>query len=358
MTGARMPVVIYVGDTTEGTTSEMRLRALTELGYHVVRVGHHVPATLHGAAEFAVKVSYKLRRPLDLAGVNAAIVATVAEASPALLWIDKGIAIRPRTLRAVRRRQPSIKIIGFSPDDMVARHNTSTFFLGCLPLYDAFITTKSYGVAELEALGCPRVVFVDNSYDPATHRPMPSEDPSTTRFTCDVGFIGHFEAERAAMIDSVAAAGIPVTIRGNGWHAWRKRAAGTVAFGPAVIGDDYARAISATKINLGFLRRINRDLQTTRSIEIPACGGFMLAERSPEHARLFAEGEEAEYFSGVEELLTKIRRYLADEAVRGAIAAAGRQRCLRDDYTYAGRLRKALAALDIPRAHEGDGAVA
>jgi spore maturation protein CgeB len=351
-----MPALIYVGDTTAGTTSEMRLRALADLGYQVVPVGHHLPADLRGVAELAIKVSYKLRRPLDLAGVNAAILGTVAAASPELLWIDKGIAIRPHTLRAVKRQHPAIQIVGFSPDDMVARHNNTVFFLECLPLYDAFITTKSYGVAELQALGCPRVAFVDNSYDPATHRPMPPEDPSTARFACDVGFIGHFEAERAAMIDSMAAAGIPVTIRGNGWHAWRRRATSAVAFGPAVIGDDYARAISATRINLGFLRRINRDLQTTRSVEIPACGGFMLAERSPEHARLFAEAEEAEYFSGVEELHTKIHRYLADEPVRRAIAAAGRQRCLRDDYSYAGRLRKALAALGIPRPHEGDDA--
>lgn len=344
-----MSAVLYVGDARPGTTSEMRLRALVSLGFSVMPLGDNIPESLGELESFFLKASYKLGVPLDRTGVNCAVVRAVERfAEPAILWIDKGVGIRPETLRRAKHANRALRVVGFSPDDMVARHNRSRFFTKCLPLYDAFITTKSYGVPELTSLGCPRVVFVDNAYDPATHRPMPQDCATTRQFGCDVGFVGHFEAERARMIEHVAATGTAVSVRGNGWDRWQRSAPRNISFGAAVMRDDYARAISATRINLGFLRKINRDLQTTRSIEIPACGGFMLAERSAEHLRLFAEGEEAEFFDTPAELVQKIQRYLADESARVKIAAAGRERCLRDDYSYAGRLGDALNALGIP----------
>jgi spore maturation protein CgeB len=228
---------------------------------------------------------------------------------------------------------------------MAARHNNSSWFIQCLPLYDGFITTKSYGVAELSALGCRNVVFVDNAYDPLQHRPALEADGSPVAFETDVGFVGSHERDRAELIEFLARAGIPVTIRGNGWETVANRRIPGLTILPPVYGDDYARAISATRINLTFLRKMNRDLQTTRTIEIPACGGFMLAEQSNEHDRMFQDGREAVFFERPEELLAKTRYYLRHEAERAAIAAAGRTRCVASDYSYASRLRSAIVAL-------------
>src|SRR4029450_7028444 len=93
------------------------------------------------------------------------------------------------------------------------------------------------------------------------------------------------------------------------------------------------RAICATRINLCFLRKVNRDLQTTRTMEIPACGAFMLAERTDEHRAPFEEGKEAEYFESGVELRAKVDYYLAHEEERRRIGLAGRERCLRSGYS-------------------------
>ena len=87
---------------------------------------------------------------------------------------------------------------------------------------------------------------------------------------------------------------------------------------------------------------MNRDLQTTRSIEIPACGGFLLAERTDEHLRLLKEGVEAEYFASDAEMLEKVRYYLTHENERARIAAAGLRRCLTGGYSNADRLTSIL----------------
>jgi spore maturation protein CgeB len=291
---------------------------------------------------------YRAGLPISVpepAGINAAMIATSRMIKPHIIWIDKGLYVRRRTLEAIHEDQPVCKIIGFSPDDMSARHNRSRDFDRHLGCYDAFITTKSYNVAELRNKGCPLVVFVGNSFDPETHRPM--SDAQTEAFNTSVSFVGTYEAERAQSIGELARSGIGVRIWGSFWDRWSDPAPGVTIEGRDVIRDDYARVVSASDINLCFLRKINRDLQTTRSVEIPAAGGFMLAERTDEHRQLFEEDVEAAYFSSNDELIEKCRYYLSHPEERKRIAAAGRARCLNSHYDYGSRLAVALQEIGI-----------
>jgi spore maturation protein CgeB len=215
-----------------------------------------------------------------------------------------------------------------------------------LDLYDAFLTTKSYNVPELRAAGCQRIIFLPNAFDPDTHRPMAGEH-RTQQFSAPVSFVGTFEPARAASLRKLAEAGIPIRIWGSFWKRWGRPPEGVIVEGRDVIGKDYARVISESDINLCFLRKLNRDLQTTRSVEIPAVGGFMLAERTDEHRELFEEGIEAEFFGSDEELIDKCRYYLAHPDLRTRIAKAGRVRCVNSGYDYRSRLAEALRKLDI-----------
>jgi spore maturation protein CgeB len=113
----------------------------------------------------------------------------------------------------------------------------------------------------------------------------------------------------------------------------------------AVYGEAYVKAIAAAKVNLGLLSVVAGDAITQRSIEIPACGAFMLAERTGEHRLHFADGEEAVFFDRSDDLVRAVEHYVGADAERARIAAAGRARCLRSGYAYDDRLGEILAAL-------------
>jgi len=333
--------ILYVGSLDPVGTCRMRMEALEELGHTLTAIETRY-ASRKGPRRWCARLANYLGTPLDLADVNKAILARTAEAEFDLLWIDKTVVIKAKTLNEFARRQPGAKSVSYSLDDMLNPNNTSCYYKKCISVYDLHVTTKSYNVDELLTLGARRVIHVNNAYHTSVHKPHELSPEERAEWGEGVGFIGTFERERASFIESLADAGIDVVVRGDDrWNVLDRHPRITHAKNTAH-GSLYAKCISATRINLGFLRKVNRDLQTTRTVEIPACGGFMLAERTQEQCSLFEEGVEAEYFGDPDELIQKCRYYLAHETERKLIASRGRERCLRSGYSYHAQLEKLL----------------
>lgn len=347
--GLKMLAVAPVGAYDGFNTSLHRVHALRALGLEVEVVDSAIDnrgwrGWSARARSWLFRHGLPVRLPDD--GADAARLLALAGAQPwDIIWLEKALTIGPETMTRLRRDCPAALLLGFSPDDMHARHNQSQQFRASLPHYDAFLTNKSYNVAELKELGCRHVVFIGNGFDPASFRPLPVAQADIERLGGDVGFIGSYERDRAQAMLALARAGIAVRVWGNGWERMREQHELLTLERRPLRGDDFAKACAAFKVNLCFLRKANRDQQTTRSVEIPACGGFMLAERTREHEQLFTEGREAEYFASFEELLAKCRYYLAEPSARRQIAEAGCRRCEQGGYSNASRLQAVLAGL-------------
>lgn len=339
--------IVYVGPLWKGSTCLMRMRALQHIGHDIYPLDSS--ADKKGGLKLnsvLSRIANKLGYPLDEACINERIISATREFRPNIVWIDKGLNIWPQTLEAVREYVSNIVIAGYSPDDMGGRHNQSKYFLQSLPLYDIYFTTKSFNIQELAALGAKAPVFVGNAYDPETHRPISIDVHDRKALGGGVGFIGAWESDRAGYMMALARRGVRVRMWGwQGHRTWAVSHSNLQVEKQPVWGDDYARAICSFDINLCFLRKLNRDRQTTRSIEIPACGGFMLAERTEEHLELFVEGKEAEFFSSEDELIEKTVFYLKHNNARVKIAEAGRKRCLLSGYSYYERLEQMMSEI-------------
>jgi len=341
--------ILFIGDLSESSRSLQRFRTLKEMGCEVMGLSYTPLSYRPGIDDkdgLFSKILWKLGWPRDKAGINEKAIEAVRRSKFDIVWIDKCLVFRPESLKLIRKKIPSIKLVWCSEDDMYASHNQSRFFLRGIGFYDVIFTTKVYNLAELKKLGARRTEFFLDAYDEKVHRPMVLTEEEKKKFSCDVGFIGTFEKERADSIIFLAEHGIQVVVWGNGWDKLSGCHPNLIIKGESLYGDDYPKAINATKINLNFLRKINRDEVTSRSIEIPACGGFMLAERSKRHLDFFEDNKEAVFFSSLEELLNLVKIYLADDIKRNNIAKAGRARCIISGYNHRSQLETMLEKID------------
>lgn len=274
----------------------------------------------------------KIGLPADSFYLNIKILISHFKFNYDYMFFVKATEIYPLILRVIRTRSPTTKIIFWSNDDMYVKHNRTFLYIHCLKYVDLVVTSKSYNLNELNLLGARNILFQDNSYSHIQHNAEKSID--NFNFSHDVIFIGTFELERAKSIYFLALNGIVVHVYGSIWKKLPPEFShkNMILHYENLNGNLYSDAIKSSKISLCFLRKINRDLQTTRSIEIPALKGFMLAERTDEHLRLFKEDEEAAYFSSNEELLAKVKFYLLNSRLRKKIASAGHARCLKGKY--------------------------
>ncbi|SHG17240.1 Glycosyl transferases group 1 [Arenibacter palladensis] len=308
-------------DKVEAAPKAMSIR--NRLAYHLFQLG--IPIRLQ-----------------DQTKANQKIKEHISKNNWDLVWIDKGVTINKSTLKYIKQKSPSTTIVSYSPDNMALRHNQSQNYLESVPYYDYVFTNKSYIINAMKELGAKNIQFIHNMYEDSFHYPRKLSSADIERLGGDVGFVGAWEKERSDSILFLAKNGIKVKVFGNGkWKEFNDLYPNLTIL-PAVFSEDYSKALGAFKISLCFLRKMNFDQQTTRTMEIPACGGFMLAERTQEHLDLFEEGKEAAYFSSNEELLEQCRYYLNNEQERTQIATAGLKRCESSGYSNEKTIKKML----------------
>jgi glycosyltransferase involved in cell wall biosynthesis len=283
---------------------------------------------------------------------NADLLALCRRERPDLVWVDRSVWVWPSTLQALRA-QGAFLVHHFTDALFPRRRRIYWAFRllrKTLPLYDlnftsnlddhAWMTARRGIRAELTYLGYDADRFND--------RPLPAD--LLKEWSCDLLFIGHHEPRTERQIVALVEAGLPVKVYGRGWEraAARDRLRDAVQFRP-LSDEQYDYALKAAKIGLCFVSEINYNQTAGRSFEIPACGTFLLAMRTPQHLECYEEGVEAEFFGDPAELVRKARFYLENESQRRAIARRGHERCVRSDYSWQRYTRddwgKVLAAM-------------
>ncbi len=328
--------ILYIGSLDPSSNSYMRFKTLQNKGYNV----HGLDVDPHIFGTIWMRFHFHLCFGPGIVSLNHEVIKQVKELKPDLIWVDNKPFIKSSTLRQIKNQYPNTKIINVITDDPFGKfHYAWRAIYKTFKFYDCHFVQREENISELKKWGANSVETCFRSFDPNFHRILNPEEFDLNKYKTEVGFIGSYEEDREAYIAYLVQNGIKLTITGDGWPSGKHwNILKEFYTGPSVYGDDYIKRINGMDIALHFLRKANRDQQDSRTFEIPACGTFMLAERSHLHLKFFEEGKEADFFTSKEELLKKVKYYLINKTERDRIALAGFNRSFTSGYDHKSRL--------------------
>jgi spore maturation protein CgeB len=321
--------ILYVGRNSG--TSRHRAWALRRLGHEVFIID---PATLLPSTPFAASWAWKTGGRFLEGSIRRQLLANLPNTQFDLVYVDSGELVGSTLVSELKKRFGTI--VNYNVDDPYGWRDGQRWrlYLASVPLYDLIVVVRDCNVPEALAADARRVLRVHRSADEIAHAPRSLNVEDFQKWSSDVSFIGTWMPERGPFLARLAALGVPLSIYGNRWDKSREwPVLRSFWRGPDLCDVNYAKAIQCTKVSLGLLSIGNRDLSTQRSFEIPSLGGVLCAERTSEHAQLYAEDEEAVFWATPEECAAKCSYLLGNEERRISIASNGRTRCLRNGTT-------------------------
>ena len=324
--------ILYIGDGSLGSTSRHRADALSRLGHTVFVADPYraLSARLDGKIQgvFHYHSGYRLlqrritewtRNLIQLSGVKPFD----------MVWVDSGELLGASAVQLLS--QTGSVLVFYNHDDPTGKRDGHRFdsLLKALALYDLCVVVRPENIEEYQQRGVRNVVLAWRSYDEVMHLPYQHTLNIHHQFHSEVAFIGTWmrgEGRDRFLLDLVDHE-IPVAIWGQRWERSPLWAYLKPHYrGGNLSGRDYVAAIQASKVCLGMLSKGNRDLHTTRSMEIPYAGGVLCAERTSEHMKLYREGVEAVFWRDADECARQCRRLLNDDAWRESVRSAGMAR--------------------------------
>jgi len=273
--------------------------------------------------------------------MNRDLIHAVEIHSPSAVLFYATDLIFPSTLDRIKSASTGTVVLLYHNDNPFAGLRNRVkwrHYLGAVPKADAVLVYRPVNLDDARRHGAKRVALLPPHYLTYRHRPValdPGHEPD------DLIFIGHYEDDgRVELLDYLVRNGIRVSVYGP---TWGRPAARYPWIDPAnvrqVPGEEYSRLLSSARMALALLSSSNRDVWTRRCFEIPACRVLMLAPRTKALETLFTDGREVVFFDSRDDLLLKIRHYLANDSERERIAEAGWKRCVDGEHHEIGRAR-------------------
>jgi spore maturation protein CgeB len=302
-------------------------------------------AAEHGAARWARKLLRGSRHPAGRRIRNHSLqliaAAQIEAADPDVVYMQAVSFLNPRILDRLRAR-------GYL---LVGQIATTPPRADTLRRFDLLISSLPRLVGRFQDLG------IDAEYIPLAFDPLVVEraarrgqslDPAGPR-PYPVTFVGGFDsdvhAHRAGMLEKLCQQA-DLTVWGYGAETLPADSPILRRYRGEAWGLDMYAVLGQSRITINTHRPLAEGFANTmRLFEATGAGALLLTEEAPNLPELFDPGSEVIAYSGLDDLMERIRHYRKHDGDRVRVAAAGQARTLRD-HTYERRIAELASLLE------------
>ena len=331
--------LVIIGNVGGSNVGESLTRGARLQGVNVVHINS---GDAYSAPAWVTRLFWHAfdRRPPKLTSFQRQITTATGRNSNGIVITTGLTPVTSATLVGLKER--GYTCLHYSTDDPWNPAMHAGWFIETLPLYDKVFTTRLSTIPDLVALACKNVAYLPFGYDPELFFPEEVNGADTPLHSVDMLFVGGADRDRVPIVEELTAAGFELALYGGYWERYPRLKAHHLGHAaPPTL----RRATSTAAINLCLVRRANRDGHVMRSFEIPAIGGFMLAEDTREHRDILGPGGQCVlYFASRAEAIDKARWALKIPVERRRMAQAAHERIVTGNNTYKDRLEQMLAA--------------
>lgn len=278
--------------------------------------------------------------------INRELLAAARASRPDVVLFDKPIFFTKETIEEIK--SSGAQTVNYNQDSPFGPRKDGCWYqyYKVFRLFDLHCLFREADVARYREWGLNSIKTMF-SFEPEEQFPPPESWDDAMRMR-EVSYIGSPLEERPQFLMELAEKEqIPLQIAGPRWRSFvsDEQYARYVSHGYLADGE-YRENIWRSKINLAFVSHLNEDDIGHKTVEIAACGQFLLAARTKGHEECFEEDREAVFFSSVEECADKARFYLDRPDLRHSIGRRARERAVKSGYDNDTQLARILNRLD------------
>lgn len=223
-----------------------------------------------------------------------------------LIWVFKGMELIPQTIKTLKKQ--TTRLINFNPDNpfiFSGKGSGNTNITQSIHLYDEYFTYDHEVKSRIELEFDIKCTLVPFGFD---NEVISNEELNEVEEIKAVCFVGNPDAFRTKIIQEILDIGLPLHVYGHDWQKHLKHP--NLTSHGAVYEKDYYKTLRKYRVQLNIMRVHNLDSHNMRSIEVPGCGGIMLAPRTNDHVRFFEEEKEVFLFKDIRDLKIKSKNIL------------------------------------------------